>query len=113
MDTMRNWLSLFENRTFFHVTPSENVESILSGGLVPRTGARSEKLGDHGIFLFRSAEDAEDAVMNWMGDEFGEDEPLTLLRVVLSDGAETSEEAFEVVCHEPIPANQIEVLGEL
>lgn len=66
-------------------------------------------MGDHGIFLFGSPDDAEDAVMNWLGDKF-EDE---LLRVTLPAGAHVTREAFEIVCRDPIPADHIEVVGEL
>lgn len=113
---MRHFIQIVENAqegVFYHVTPSVNVPNIRKHGLDPQAGERSQKMGDHGIYLFGSTEDAEDAVMNWLGNEFEEDEPLTLLKVSLPAGARVTREAFEIVCHEPIPADHIEVVGEL
>lgn len=113
---MRNLISIveaLETVEFFHVTPSVNLPSILAHGLIPQAGPRSQQIkGDHGIYLFSSREDAVDAVMNWLGDEFG-DEDLTLLSVRLPPGAEVTKEAFEVVCLDPIPADLIRSLGDI
>lgn len=101
------------SEVYFHVTPTKNVESIMVKGLIPQSGDRSVQMGDHGIYLFPSMDEAEHAVMNWLGDEFEEDEPLTMLRVTLPSGANVTREAFEVVCHDPIPPNHIEVAANL
>jgi hypothetical protein len=98
---------------FFHVTLSANVPSIQAQGLVPQAGERSQQMDDRGIFLFASLEEAEDAVMNWLGDEFDDDESLTLLKVTLPAGVRVTQVAFETVCHDPIPADYIDVVGEL
>lgn len=110
---MINLVETNSGQAFYHVTPTVNLASIQANGLVPQSGGRSEQMGDHGIFMFASPEDAEDAVMNWLGDEFGEDEPLTLLKITLPAEANVSREAFEIVCHDPIPPQYIEVVGEL
>jgi len=67
---------------YYHITRTENVPSIVppSGiGLIPATPTDMEDV--EGVYLFRSAVAAEDALMNWLGDRFDEDDPLTLLRV--------------------------------
>lgn len=69
-------------------------------------------MGDHGIYLFRDIETANDAIMNWLGDEF-DDESLTMFRVLIPMDARVTEEAFEVVVHDPIPPTYIEEIGEV
>src|SRR5208282_6194720 len=72
---------------YYHVTPTANVPRIMSEGLIPQRGPRSKRMADHGIFLFEDMETMEDALSNWLGDEFEEDEPLTLLGVELPPDA--------------------------
>ena len=64
---------------YYHITRSENVPSIMRSGLTPVKPMDMEDV--EGVYLFRSASAAEDALMNWLGGRFDEDEPLTLLRV--------------------------------
>jgi hypothetical protein len=66
----------------YHVTPTKNIKSIAKEGLKPGIGDRSNKImrEKSGIYVFPSRLAAEDAVMNWLGDEF-EDEPLTMLKI--------------------------------
>jgi hypothetical protein len=73
----------FNESIVYHVTPTKNVKSIMRDGLRPQVGNRSSKITgeDNGIFVFNSKNDAEDAIMNWLGDEFGEDAELTLLAI--------------------------------
>lgn len=105
-----------ENRTFYHVTVSENLESIMEKGLVPSVGERSEQLGEGAsIFLFPSQEDAEDAVANWLGDQFDEDTAFALLEIYIPVEIEIhrSENVdWEVSVHDPIPPNCIKVLSK-
>ena len=74
---------------YYHVTPSSNAKSIEKYGLLPRTGPRSAALREPGnrVYLFDSYESMETALMNWLGDEFG-DEPLTVYEVKLPEGLE-------------------------
>lgn len=73
------------DRTFYHVTLAENLPLIMEKGLVPSVGERSKKMSEReAVFLFASRGDAEDAVMNWLGDEFDDDDDdLALLEVTL------------------------------
>ena len=59
--------------TFFHVTRAENLSDIMRGGLVPSIGARSQAAKERhpAVFLFSSRDAMEDALMNWLGEEFG------------------------------------------
>jgi len=69
-------------KLLYHVTPTKNIKSIAKEGLKPGIGDRSNKImrEKSGIYVFPSRMAAEDAVMNWLGDEF-EDEPLTMLKI--------------------------------
>ena len=70
-------------RTMFHVTPESNVDSILEQGLKPAIGRRSQELGESNpaIFLFVDVEAVENALSNWLGELFDDDQPLSLLMV--------------------------------
>jgi len=75
---LENWRQ-YLNESYYHITRSENVPLIMKGGLLP---SKPDDMQDvEGVYLFKSVMDAEDALMNWLGDRFDEDEPLTLLRV--------------------------------
>lgn len=67
----------------YHVTPARNVKSILKNGLTPKIGSRSRALGEKhkAVYLFKSKEHAHEGVMNWLGDHFHEDTPLSMLKV--------------------------------
>lgn len=97
----------------YHVTPTRNVKSILAKGLVPSIGQRSAQLEtESNLFLFPTKDAAEDAVMNWLGDEF-DDEPLSLL-AVSSNGLEgkfTPGAEYEFTVSSPIPPQNIKVIS--
>jgi len=97
----------------YHVTPTRNVKSILAKGLVPSIGARSSQIEtESNLFFFPSREAAEDAVMNWLGDELPEDEPLALL-AVNSNGLEgkfTPGAEYEFTVSSPVPPQNIKVV---
>lgn len=103
-----------DNKVAYHVTPTQNLRSVMKNGLVPNIGDRSSKIAgeQNGIYLFPSVEAAEDAVMNWLGDEFDKDEPLTLLKVnidglekYISQGAD-----YELIVNTAIEPNRIHKL---
>jgi len=102
-------------KKIYHVTPSENLDSILSKGLIPQKGNRSSKMVDEksAIYCFPDKTSMEDAVMNWLGDEFEEDEPLALLEIDTEglDGNVTDGADFEIAITTPIPPDRIRVLS--
>lgn len=111
-----HFLGLIETamKTYYHVTTERASRKILVNGLIPRKGSRSNKLGEReeAIYLFKSIDDAEEAVMNWLGDEFNETAILVLLEVrVPSDFSITEIEGhFEAVSANPIPAKYIRLI---
>ena len=68
---------------YFHVTKKENMESILEHGLIPQIGERSEELGESekAIYLFPNIEEMENALYNWLGECFEDDEDLIIIQV--------------------------------
>lgn len=99
--------------TLYHVTPPANIASILQNGLLPQIGERSAIAGETvpAVFCFSSLDDVENALTNWLGDLFDEEEPLSLLRVSLDSTAVLGEGAgYEVVVLSPIRAEGVTVL---
>jgi len=100
-------------KTFYHVTRSENTPHILRDGLTPQVGARSQLYGEKGdggaVYLFPTKADAEDAVMNWMGDEFDEAESLDLLKIMVPETFKLDRDpnSFEIVSRYGIPKEYI------
>lgn len=73
----------------YHVTTKENWAKIQQYGLKPQIGHLSSKADEDKskIFFFISEEEAENALLNWLGEEleelYGEEVELVLLRVDL------------------------------
>lgn len=67
----------------WHITPIDNVESILKEGLQPRIGERSRAIGEEipAVYLFSSVDAFLDA--QWIGDVFDEDAKLAILHVAI------------------------------
>ena len=99
----------------YHVTPSENLDSIMSKGLVPQVGDRSRKIEGEkpAIYCFPDKNSMEDAVMNWLGDEFDEDEPLALLEIFTTGlkGQVTDGAQYEVAITSAIPPQNIRIIS--
>lgn len=98
----------------YHVTPTSNVKSILAKGLVPSIGQRSAQLEtESNLYFFPSKEAAEDAVMNWLGDELPEDEQLALLAVSSKglEGKFTPGAEYEYTVSSSVPPQNIKVIS--
>lgn len=99
--------------TGYHVTPRGNVQSILTKGLEPRRGARARAYDEDrpGVFLFTDRAAAESAVGGWLGEEFSERTPLTLLRVTLPDEMEADRPVgWEIIVRKAVPPQSIKVV---
>lgn len=98
----------------YHVTLKKNLSSILSEGLKPMIGPRSQKLEQtSAIFLFPSRDHVDDALMNWLGDEL-EDEELVLLEVDLKNlNFESNVDSYEIIVLDLISPDRIQNLGPL
>lgn len=118
---MRDFISLVEalsaSRTVYHFSPAEHLPEIQRQGLIPQIGPRSRKLGEPrpAIYFFPTLAGAEDALMNWLGDEFDEAQPIALLRVNIPADVEIQcDQTYgdEVHVFAPIPAQNIEILSQ-
>jgi hypothetical protein len=97
--------------TAYHITPTRNIPNIKKYGLVPRVGERSAKLSEKSsIFLFPTKDAAEDALMNWLGDEF-DDIELSLLAVNIPTNSKLLRYEYQI--YDTIPPNMITVLGDI
>ena len=101
-----------EDKNYYHVTRSENVPLIMRDGLLPLKPTDMEDV--EGIYLFKSPTDAEEALMNWLGDRFDEEESLTLLKVdaLGIDEVDSSAAGFEVVSTSKIDPQFISIEQE-
>ena len=98
----------------YHVTLADNLPRIMKQGLVPQKGPRASLIGEDedGIYLFKTIDDAEDALYQWLGEEFDEDEKLSLLQVDVPPGARTqpTRADYELVVLDPIPPQYIRIV---
>lgn len=67
----------------FHVTKYENILSIQSEGLKPSIGINSSSYGETkpAIYFFIDKKTMEEALANWMGDLFEEEDELSVITV--------------------------------
>jgi hypothetical protein len=97
----------------YHVTPTRNLRSIMKNGLHPQIGDRSRQLDGEveGVFLFPSLSDVEAAVSSWLGDEFDEDEELSLLAVDITGLEDNIVQGadYETIVNTPISPDRIKV----
>jgi fatty acid/phospholipid biosynthesis enzyme len=73
---------------------------------------------EDGIYLFKTMEGVENALSNWLGEEF-EDDSLTLLGVELPPEAQKrlneqgdDHASYEIVVTTTIPSQYIQILSE-
>lgn len=98
----------------WHVTTAKNWEKIQEQGLVPQCGPRSTKLREEYpmIYMFKSKEALEEGLMNWLGNEFNEEEELIVLKIALYN-LPIDDVEFEYMCPVAIPCDRIEKVSEI
>jgi GNAT superfamily N-acetyltransferase len=103
---MKLYEILFEE-ILYHVTSKRRLRSILRNGLKVQAPKDMEDVA--GVYLFGSKDDAEEAVMNWLGDRFDEDEELVLIKVDGDKVVDRSSSAagYEVISTKDIPKEGI------
>lgn len=100
-------------KTYYHVCKDTNLPNILKMGLLVSQGDRSSQMEEEpSVFLFRDKNSAYDAISNWLGDEFEEDEILDLLQISLPSDFPLTDDPrmFEVVSKRDIPPSFIRLL---
>ncbi len=101
----------------YHFTDAANLEAIMSDGLAPSMGQRSLEAGERHptLFLFRTFEDAEDAMANWLGESLEADQ-IAIMKVAIPNGtaivlpSNSAGYEFEVI--ERIPPAALTVLSD-
>ena len=102
--------------TYYHVTTPEGLEGIKQRGLVPQVGDRSRALGEEnpGVYLFPSRDDRDNALGNWLGDEFEDHDTLHSLEVDLPhDWPLDSSVDYERVSRQPIPFSHVKSVEDV
>jgi hypothetical protein len=95
-----------DKNVMFHITKESNIPSIKEFGL--KVNKPADMDDKSGIYLFPTKEYAEDALMNWLGDRFDEDEPLAMLTIDTSNlQLETSSVDWEYISKSDIPPKNI------
>jgi hypothetical protein len=63
---------------------------------------------EQAVYLFKDKTEMEDAVSNWLGDKFGDDEELIVL-TINPNGLKIhpSNVEYEVISYEPIPWSHV------
>lgn len=88
---------------YYHVTPADNLDSIMRVGLRPSIGKRASEYGENEpkVYLFKYRKDVDNALLNWLGDEFDDDVVLAVLQVEC-DSVVPGDAGYEYVCFETI-----------
>lgn len=96
----------------FHVTPAKNVKWIMQDGLVPGIGSASSSYGEseERLYLFPTKIDAEDAAMNWLGDQY-EGDILALLQVDITGIPVKKDVDWEYYTDSTITPDKIKVVS--
>lgn len=108
---LENWRE-YLNESYYHIARSKNIPLIMRDGLLPSKPTDMEDVD--GVYLFKSRGAAEDALMNWLGDRFGEEARLTLLKVDPRgvDEVDSTAAGFEVVSTSKIDPQFVSVEQE-
>lgn len=95
----------------YHVTLLKNLDSIKRQGLICQIGQRSQELGEteKAVYLFPNKAYADDAVANWLGDQFDDNEDLIMLPINIGkkDVKKTPDIDWECYSTQDIPAKLI------
>lgn len=85
------------------MTPIDNLDSIMRVGLRPSIGHRAIACEEDTpkVYLFGHRKDVDNALMNWLGDEFDDDIALAVLQVEC-DSVVRGDVDYEFVCFDVI-----------
>jgi hypothetical protein len=90
----------------YHITPTKNLSQIKRVGILPREP--QDMKDKKAVYLFPDRISLDDAMMNWMGDRFDDDEPLSLISINPQGlNIQRSVVDFEVMTYQPIPVKNI------
>jgi hypothetical protein len=100
---------LFENTVdyVYHLTKLSNLDSIKKHGLRPTIPVDMDT-EEEGVYVFKTKEDAEDALQNWYGDRYDDSDEFAIL-TIKTDGLRlfSTLADYEYVSYETIPPSNI------
>ena len=99
--------------TVYHITLFSNWPSIKQCGLIPQIGPNSQALGETkpAIYLFPDLESSNNALDNWFGDLYDDDQDLIRLTINCPNSlVHKSDVEYEIVSYQTIPAKYISQL---
>jgi hypothetical protein len=103
-------------KTYYHVTETRNLDTILAQGLKPRIGERSFLAGEtrQAVYLFGDLDSVENALDNWMSECFEEQDCLALLKINLPVGVRAHRQtgSWELRVFNMIPPDSIQVMSD-
>lgn len=95
----------------YHITKTNNMPNIYQNGLLPKIGKNSKNLGETKprIYFFSTPVYAIDALLNWFGDLYDLDTPLTEITVQVPIKLLNKQEDldWEVTTNQPISSKYI------
>ena len=92
----------------YHVTRKRNLPTIKKHGILPSN--KFTGMTDFGavVFLFNKKEEMEDAMMNWLGDKFSDNDELVLLTINPKNiDLFPSDVSYEIITDQVIPWSNI------
>ena len=105
---LKSILNEITNKYLYHVSPKKNLASIKQKGILPYALAPADLSDKKAVYLFKDRDEMEDAITNWLGDKFDEDEPLLCFTIYPSGlDIELSNVEYEVISYNPIPPKNI------
>lgn len=101
---------------YFHITLSENKDSIMKNGLIPQAGKNTKLIfnDSQGVYLFTSYENMVDGLTNWMNQIIDEDDEIIILEIDLPDNFTVYKTGsdWEAVSYRTIPPEYINIIEE-
>lgn len=96
-----------EDGYVYHITPKKNLPSIMKYGLIPKP-EKPARFCRAEVYLFDNRTTMEDAVMNWLGDKFPENEKLVCLTISKQGlNLHDNQVGYEFVSFKTIPPQNI------
>lgn len=96
--------------TVYHITLFSNWPNIKQHGLIPQIGPNSQALGETkpAIYLFPDLKSSNNALDNWFGDLYNDDQDLIRLTINCPNNLiQKSDAEYERVSYQTIPSNYI------
>lgn len=100
---------------FYHATLKENIDSIMHQGIQPQIGENSKVIGEEieRVYLFNTLEDLINALGQWFGDLFDDDDELIIFEIEIDPKdyhLYTPDDLYESYYYQTIPPHAIKAI---